>query len=130
MSVTSWCCTCFFVVLCVSFCTGHFVMVPLNFTHLHCLQHSLFEHLFNLYIQLDNFHIHVERRFLCQILNTKFDLEQYRFKIPVPVNDIWCTFVREKGQGQLSKCVGDANHSYMYHTSHKTKKILSAEWLK
>jgi len=33
------------------FCTGHFVMVPLNMTylHVHCLQHSLFEHLFNLY---------------------------------------------------------------------------------
>jgi len=28
---------------------GHFVMVPLNLTYLHCLQHSLFEHLFNLY---------------------------------------------------------------------------------
>ena len=40
---------CFCVVLCVSFCTGHFVMVPLNLTYLHCLQHSLFEHLFNLY---------------------------------------------------------------------------------
>ena len=24
-------------------------MVPLNMTHLHCLQHSFFEHLFNLY---------------------------------------------------------------------------------
>jgi len=35
----------------VSFCTGHFVMVPLNLTYLHCLQHSLFEHLFNLYYQ-------------------------------------------------------------------------------
>ena len=34
------------VVLSVSFCTGHFVMVPLNLTYLHCLQHSLFEHLF------------------------------------------------------------------------------------
>ena len=33
----------------VSFCTGHFVMVPLNMTYLHCLQHSLFEPLFNLY---------------------------------------------------------------------------------
>ena len=39
----------FCVVPCVSFCTGHFVMVPLNITNLHCLQHSLFEHLFNLY---------------------------------------------------------------------------------
>jgi len=37
------------VVPCVSFCTGHFVMVPLNMTYLHCLQHSLFEHLFNVY---------------------------------------------------------------------------------
>jgi len=35
---------------CVSFCTGHFVMVPLNMTYLcNCLLHSLFEHLFNLY---------------------------------------------------------------------------------
>jgi len=42
----------FCVVLCVSFCTGHFVMVPLNLTYLHCLQHSLFEHLFNLYYTL------------------------------------------------------------------------------
>jgi len=39
----------FCVVPCASFCTGHFVMVPLNMTYLHCLQHSLFEHLFNLY---------------------------------------------------------------------------------
>ena len=38
-----------FVALCVIFCTGHFVMVPLNLTNLHCLQHSLFEHLFKLY---------------------------------------------------------------------------------
>jgi len=29
-----------------------FVMVPLNMTYLHCLQHSLFEHLFNLYFEL------------------------------------------------------------------------------
>ena len=34
-------------VLCVSFCTGSFV--PLNLTYQHCLQHSFFEHLFNLY---------------------------------------------------------------------------------
>jgi len=38
-----------FVVLCVSFCTGHFVIVTLNLAYLHCLQHSLFKHLFNLY---------------------------------------------------------------------------------
>ena len=39
----------FCVVLCVGFCTDHFVMVPLNLTYLHCLQHYFFEHLFNLY---------------------------------------------------------------------------------
>jgi len=49
MSVASWCCKSFCVVPCVSFCTGHFVMVPLNMIYIHCLQHSLFEHLFNLY---------------------------------------------------------------------------------
>jgi len=38
---------CFCVVLCVGFCTGHFVMVPLNLTNLHCWQHH--EHLFYLY---------------------------------------------------------------------------------
>jgi len=49
MSVASWWCKSFFVVPCASFCTDHFVMVPLNMTYLHCLQHSLFEHLCNLY---------------------------------------------------------------------------------
>jgi len=40
-----------FVSFCVLvFCTGHSVMVPLNFTYLHCLQHSLLEHLFNLFM--------------------------------------------------------------------------------
>jgi len=39
-----------FVSFCVfSFCTDHLHMVPLNLTYLHCLQHSLFKHLFNLY---------------------------------------------------------------------------------
>jgi len=38
----------FCVVLCVGLCTRHFFMVPLNLTYLHCLQHSFFEHLFNL----------------------------------------------------------------------------------
>ena len=28
-------------------------MVPLNLTYLHCLQHSLFEHLFNLYYAIE-----------------------------------------------------------------------------
>jgi len=42
----SWCCKSFWVVPCVSFCTDHFVIVPLNITYLHCLQH-----LFNLYLR-------------------------------------------------------------------------------
>ena len=52
MSVASWFCTCFCVVLCVSFCTSHFVMVPLNLKYLHCLQHSFFEHIINLYLHI------------------------------------------------------------------------------
>ena len=40
------------VVMCVGFCKGHFLKVPLNLTHLHCLQHSLIEHLLNLYCNL------------------------------------------------------------------------------
>jgi len=49
-TVASWCSVCFCVVLCVCFfCTGHCVMVPLNLTCLHYLQHSFFEHLYNLY---------------------------------------------------------------------------------
>ena len=39
---------CLCAVLCVCFCTGHFVMVPLNLTCQHCLTHSVFENLFNL----------------------------------------------------------------------------------
>jgi len=55
MPVASWCFTCCCGVLGVCFCTGHFVMVLLNssfqfiLTYLHCLQHSFFEHFFNLY---------------------------------------------------------------------------------
>jgi len=60
MSSASWCSVCFCVVLFYCFCKGHFVTVPLNLTYLHCLQHSLFEHLFNLYqlINIDKY-IHV-----------------------------------------------------------------------
>jgi len=32
----------------------HFAMVPLNLTYLHCLQHSFFENLFNLYNEVLN----------------------------------------------------------------------------
>ena len=48
MSVKSCYFACF-VLFHEFFCTGHFVMVPLNLTCLHCLQHFIFEHLFNLY---------------------------------------------------------------------------------
>jgi len=41
-----------FVVICVCLCIGHLVMVPLNFAFLHCLQHSFFEHIFNLYLYM------------------------------------------------------------------------------
>ena len=42
---------CSYSIIFVLFCvfTGHFVMMPLNMTCLHCLQHSFFERLFNLY---------------------------------------------------------------------------------
>jgi len=36
-----WCSVCF--------CTGHFVMVPINLTCSHCLQNFFFEHLLHLY---------------------------------------------------------------------------------
>ena len=62
MSIASWCSTCFCVIMCVGFCTGHFVMVPLNLTYLHCLQHSAFEHLFNLYYQ--RYHVLIYKRYL------------------------------------------------------------------
>jgi len=47
MSVASLYTSCF-VMFCV-FCTGHFVMVPINWTCPHCLQHFFFEHIFHLY---------------------------------------------------------------------------------
>ena len=54
MSVASQYSTCFCVVLCVCFCTGHFVMVPSNLTCLHSLQHSYFEHQFK-YVRSSDF---------------------------------------------------------------------------
>jgi len=52
MFVASWCSACFCADLCDCFCmSSHFIMVALNLTSLHCLQHSFFEHLFNLYYQ-------------------------------------------------------------------------------
>jgi len=48
--VLSFCVFC--AVLRVCFCNGHFVMVPLNLFCLHCLQHFVFEHLFELYEQI------------------------------------------------------------------------------
>jgi len=40
------------VALCVFLCTGHFVMVSLNLSCLHCLQPYFFEHHFNLYLHI------------------------------------------------------------------------------
>jgi len=46
----------FYVFLCRPVCgvfvPAIFVMVPLNMTYLHYLQHSFFEHLFNLYCNI------------------------------------------------------------------------------
>ena len=55
MSVAYWWSMCFCAVLCVCLCAGHIVIVPLNLTCLHCLQHSFFEHLFNLYFHDNQF---------------------------------------------------------------------------
>ena len=80
MSVALWCCKSFCVVPCVSFCTGHFVMVPFNITYLHWLQHSLFEHLFNLYCP----HCHIVGPYvvlLCAIDNTPSLCSQAQTKI-------------------------------------------------
>jgi len=54
------------------FCTGHFVMVPINSTCPHCLQHFFFEHLFHIYLfyRLAFFHvqqIHSSLKPSCQI---------------------------------------------------------------
>jgi len=49
MSVASWC-SASFVLFCVRYCTGHFIMVPLNWTCLHFLKHSFLEHFFILYL--------------------------------------------------------------------------------
>jgi len=51
MSVASECSVCFvlFCVFACGFCTGRFVMVPINLTCLHCLQHSFFQRRLNLY---------------------------------------------------------------------------------
>ena len=54
MSVASWCFTCFCVVLCVGFFMDHFVMVPLNLTYLHCLQHSSLN-ISSIYITINHF---------------------------------------------------------------------------
>jgi len=88
MSVASWCCTCkcFCVVLCVSSCTGHFVMVPLNLTYIHCLQHSLFEHLFNLYC--DRFLVFIVRIKRCPKWHTTLLFISGTFSILAILNTV------------------------------------------
>ena len=61
ISVASWCSVCFCAVLCVCFCTGHFDCVPLNLICLYCLQHSFFEHHFNVYYSLGCIKNHHQR---------------------------------------------------------------------
>jgi len=58
----------YYVFLCPSvrwFFTVHFVMVPLNLTYQHCLQHSFFEHLFNLYCEFRKYD-YVNKRVFCK----------------------------------------------------------------
>ena len=92
MSVASWCSTCFCVVLCVGFCTGHFVMVPLNLTYLHCIQHSVFEQNFNLYYSFIELHRAYNK---WQIESSIFDLTVFHqlhnnsFKITASTYSEW-----------------------------------------
>ena len=64
--------------------TGHFVMVPLNLTYLHCLHHSLFEHLFNLYFTVFTSIYEVNGIFVIQVQTTtkQFDCELQENYIP------------------------------------------------
>jgi len=76
MSDASWCCTWLCVVLCDSFCTGHFVMVPLNLKNLHCLQHYFFEFPFNLNFYLSTYSENSQISFIMQPVQ-----KQLRFQI-------------------------------------------------
>jgi len=67
--------------LCVGFCMGHFVMVPLNLTYPHCLQHSFFEHLFNLCYQ--RYHALINERHM-RCIQTKTISSSARFMLAVP----------------------------------------------
>ena len=58
-------------------CTGHFVMVPLNMTYLHCLQHSLFEYLFNLYCHI----LLKQAKFTHLFQDNRFLFYKFRFKL-------------------------------------------------
>jgi len=91
----------FCVVLCVSFCTGQFVMVPLNLTYLHCLQRSLFEHLFNLYWNL------------CFVLVALLIHFLYDIKYVQRRKEDYCFWAR---QGCLCVLVGDTNHDLIIIT--------------
>jgi len=68
----------------IGFFTGNFVMVPLNLTYLHCLQHSFFEHLFNLYyicVKFLSYHIRIVK----VVHSTNF--QHYMQKQPEPTTE-------------------------------------------
>ena len=98
MSVASQCSTCFCVLQCVGFCKGYFVLVPLNLTYLHCLQHSFFEHLFNFNCLLHS-HVPVKNYSFPTVNNSQYSpktfslcrdvLKSYLYQICF-VNDVFC----------------------------------------
>jgi len=91
MSVVSWCYKNFCVVPCASFCTGHFVMVPLNMTCLHCLQHSLFVHLFNLYYK--TFLLYIQIHIAQPTVNTgKYVITWWILKFNILENSVMLTY--------------------------------------
>jgi len=73
-------------------------MVPLNLTYLHCLQHSLFEHLFNLYCYCIPFLKQIVPCFnICSIvLNETRPLTIYKMYLMIHVSLLY--FVRIKKQ--------------------------------
>jgi len=57
MSVACCCSACFVLFYVYVFVRANFVMVPLNLTCLHCLQHYFFQHLFNLFLEVVNLNL-------------------------------------------------------------------------
>ena len=68
-------------------------MVPLNLTYLHCLQHSLFEHLFNLYFTVFTSIDEVNGIFVIQVQTTtkqlNYDLQEHYIHCALFDNNIY-----------------------------------------